>query len=874
MIDLLLRTIVKWLLSLRYRVRLIGMDKIAAKGVGGILFLPNHPALIDPVILFTYLHHTFRPHAIGDRDQVDRFIIRWFAKRLGVRTIGSMVTYGSAARDDIEQALDESAEGLKQGENLLLWPAGHACRCSLESLGGNSSVERIIRQHLDVRVVLIRTRGLWGSSFGWASGHAPNVGKVVGKGFFQILASGIFFTPRREITIEFYEPSNLPRAADRNTLNRLLEAYYNENALQAKYVPYTIWEGGVARAMPEPSLPKLAGDETAVPAATRQMVLEYMTKLTGVANPKDSDHLARDLGMDSLARTDMLLWLEKEFGFPQADSDAMQTVGDTMLAACGQFVYSKPVELKPISKRWFENTGNQKVVMPPGNTITEVFLWQAARNPSRVVIADQASGAKSFRDIITACLALKPLIEKLDGDCVGIMLPPSVGAEITYLATLFAGKTPVMVNWTLGQKNVVESLNSAGVQHVLTAEMLVKKLASQGTDFSAIHERFVFLESMGRSISKAGKFRAWFGGHFNWRPLYKAKVSKTAAILFTSGSETAPKAVPLTHINILTNLQDVLRVIAIREDDRLIGFLPPFHSFGLTGTMMVPACGAVPTVYHPNPMEAGLIGRLIEAYGVTMLIGTPTFLGGIMRASTKQQLSSLRLAVTGAEKCSEKIYAALKETCANAVVLEGYGVTECSPIISLNNENDPRPFTIGKVLPSLEYLLIDPDSGQALQLPATGMLLVRGSSVFGGYLNYSGASPFVEVQGKMWYRTSDLVSVDEQGVLTFKGRLKRFVKLGGEMISLPAIEAVLEKYLVSEKDEGPVLAVEARGSETCELVLFAIRDIDRETVNRYIRESGLSGLHNIRTVIRIEAIPTLGTGKTDYRALKAMLAKQ
>jgi long-chain-fatty-acid--[acyl-carrier-protein] ligase len=152
------------------------------------------------------------------------------------------------------------------------------------------------------------------------------------------------------------------------------------------------------------------------------------------------------------------------------------------------------------------------------------------------------------------------------------------------------------------------------------------------------------------------------------------------------------------------------------------------------------------------------------------------------------------------------------------------------------------------------------------------MLLVRGASVFGGYLNYTGASPFVEVQGKSWYRTGDLVSIDEQGVLTFKGRLKRFVKLGGEMISLPAIEAVLEKYLVSEKDEVPVLAVEARGGETPELVLFTIRDIDRETVNRYIRESGLSGLHNIRTVIKLDAIPVLGTGKTDYRALKQMVA--
>jgi long-chain-fatty-acid--[acyl-carrier-protein] ligase len=872
MIDLLLKTIVKLLLSLRYRVRLVGMENIAAKGKRGIVFFPNHPALIDPVTLYTYLHPVFDIHGIGDREQVERPIISWFAKRLGVRPIGSMATDGSAARNGIEQVLDESIAGLKNGENLILWPAGQIYRSSLENLRGNSSVERVLRQYPDARVVLVRTRGLWGSRFGWASGNAPQAGKVLGRGVFQLLASGIFFAPRREITIEFYEPSDLPRTADRNTLNRFLEAFYNENAQTASYVPYTIWERGGARAMPEPALAKLAGDETAVPAATRQMVREYLTKLSGVSNPKDSDHLARDLGLDSLARTDVLLWLEKEFGFPQADSDALQTVGDAMLAACGQFVYSKPVELKPIAKRWFENAGSEKVSMPAGSTITEIFLWQAARNPSKVVMADQASGARSFRDIITACLALKPHIEKLDGECVGIMLPPSVGAVITYLATLFAGKTPVMVNWTVGQKNVVESLNSVGVRRVLTAELLVKKLASQGNDLSVIGERFVFLESVGQSITKTAKLKALLGGHFNWRQLRRANISSTAAILFTSGSETVPKAVPLTHTNILTNLQDVLRVITIRENDRMIGFLPPFHSFGLTCTMMVPVCGAVPTVYHNNPMEAGLIGRLIEAYRVTMLIGTPTFLGGIVRASTKQQLSSLRLAVTGAEKCSEKIYAALKETCANAVVLEGYGVTECSPIISLNDENNPRAFTIGKVLPSLEYLLIDPDSGEVLQLPATGVLLVRGQSIFGGYRNFSGTTPFVEAQGKSWYRTGDLVSIDEQGILTFKGRLKRFVKLGGEMISLPAIEAVLEKYLASEKDEGPVLAVEARGGETPELVLFTIRDMDRETINRYIRESGLSGLHNIRTVLRLEAIPTLGTGKTDYRTLKQIIA--
>ncbi len=729
-----------------------------------------------------------------------------------------------------------------------------------------------MRRYSDVRVVLIRTRGLWGSCFGWASGHEPNVAKTLFKGVWSIIQSGIFFTPKREVTIEFYEPADLPRNADRNILNRFLEAYYNQNAPPAVHIPHSIWEKGGIITMPEPALPKPLDSEITIPPATRQMILDYISKLTGVSNPMESSHLARDLGMDSLARTDLILWLEKEFGFPQADTDTMETVGDVILAACGQFVYSKPVELKPVPRKWFAGTDEERVVMPPGEKITDIFLKKATSSPSKIILADQTSGTKSFRDIITACFVLKPIIEKFDGDNVGIMLPASVAANITYLAAMFSGKIPVMVNWTLGQRNIVESLDSVTVKRVITSQTLVKKLASQGTDLSMIKERFFFLESLGQSISKVAKLQAWFKSYLSWKSLYKAKVSHTAVILFTSGSETKPKAVPLTHANLIANLQDVLRIIKVYHNDRIIGFLPPFHSFGLTCTMLVPICGAVPTVYYPNPMEAGTIARLIETYRITMLIGTPTFLGGIVRVASKQQLASLRLAVTGAEKCSEKIYAALKENCANALILEGYGVTECSPIISLNDENDPKPFTIGKVFPSLEYILLNPDDGRVLKPPASGILCVRGPSIFNGYLNFNGPTPFVEINGKTWYNTGDLVNVDENGVLTFKGRLKRFVKLGGEMISLPAIEAVLEKYLVSEKDEGPVLAVEATAGEYPELVLFTTRSIDRETANRYLRESGLSGLHNIRTVIKLESIPVLGTGKTNYRALKAILA--
>jgi long-chain-fatty-acid--[acyl-carrier-protein] ligase len=872
MIDFLLRTITKWLLSLRYHVSIRGLEAVAAKGKKGILFLPNHPALIDPIILAAYLRTPFAPRALADKDQVDRFLIRWLARRTGVRIIPSMTKYGSAVRSEVEKVLDESIVGLKHGENLLLWPGGRAYRSYLEDLGGNSAVERILQQYPDIRIVLIRIKGLWGSGFSWASGHKPEVAKTLRRGFFSLLASGIFFAPRRRVTIEFYEPPNLPRTADRNTLNRFLEAYYNTDAQHNTYVPYTIWEKGGPVTLPEASPARLDGAQSSVPPATRQMVLNYLSNLTGISALQDSDHLARDLGMDSLARTDLTIWLEKEFSFLQADADAMHTVGDCVLAACGDFVYSGPVAMAPVSPRWFEDTGKRRLTIPPGASVPEVFLKQAVQSPSKIIVADQSSGEKSYRDLVIACLLLKPIIENLSGDCVGIMLPASVTADIFYLATLFAGKTPVMVNWTTGPRNLIESLNLANVEHVLTTKALIDKITSQGIDLSGVRDHFVFVEALARSISRLARFRAWLNGHINWTSLYNAKVSATAAIIFTSGSETLPKAVPLTHINVLANLRDVLSVVTIRETDRLIGILPPFHSFGLTGTMLLSLCGSVRTVYHPNPMDAGMGGRLIEAYRVTLLIGTPTLLNGIVRASAKEQLSSLRLAVTGAEKCSEKLYIAIKQRCSNAVVLEGYGVTECSPIISLNDENDPRPLTIGKVLPSLEYLLAESETGKPLIGAGTGILLVRGPSVFSGYLGPTSANPFVSAQDKQWYSTGDIVSVDKDGVLTFCARLKRFVKLGGEMISLPAIEAVLESCFANDTDKGPVLAVEATADENHpELVLFTTLDIDRETANRRIRQAGLSGLHNIRRVVKLNEIPILGTGKTDYRALKDKL---
>jgi long-chain-fatty-acid--[acyl-carrier-protein] ligase len=221
------------------------------------------------------------------------------------------------------------------------------------------------------------------------------------------------------------------------------------------------------------------------------------------------------------------------------------------------------------------------------------------------------------------------------------------------------------------------------------------------------------------------------------------------------------------------------------------------------------------------------------------------------------------------------VYDAVEKACPQLRVLEGYGVTECSPIVSCNPPERPRRGTIGEPFPSVEHAIVDPESGEPARPGERGMLLVRGPSVFGGYLRHDGPSPFVCHAGEQWYRTGDLVSEDADGVLTFCGRLRRFVKIAGEMIPLPAVEAALEAGLQpSGSADGPCLAVEATADlEHPELVLFTTLDVDRESANRLLREAGLSPLHNVRRVVRLDALPVLGTGKTDYIALKALLAE-
>jgi len=868
-----LALIARRLLALRYRVRVTGAAIAGNPGAPGILFMPNHPALIDPVIVLAHLHGKFGIRPLALEDQIDLPVIRELAELLGTLRVPVLSGLDEGGVKAVQRSLDLCIQALRLGENVLLYPAGRLMHHRLETLGGVSAAHRIISELPGIRVVLVRTTGLWGSCFGWALGSPPHLKDGLFGHLGGLLASAIFFAPKRHVEIELVEPDDLPRHGQRAELNSYLDRFYNHAAPPALYVPYSIWEKGGSRQIPEP---KLTAEQSAydAPAATRQIVMARLRDATGIDGLKDEQELARDLGLDSLALTDILLWLEREFAVSVPGVEAVRTVGDLVMAACGAAAAeSFDVQIRAPSAAWLQNQGDSRLQIPAGNSIQQVFLAQARRSPGRVIVADLQQGSRTYRDLITAIFALRSRVAALPGQYVGIMLPASVAADTLYFATLFAGKTPVMINWTAGARVVQLGLEMVGIQKILTAELLLRRLSSQGIDLGELKDRFVSLEKLTGTLRRAEKLAAAIRARLSWRGLARVTTTDTAVVLFTSGSESLPKAVPLTHLNLLTNIRDALSSFEILQSDRMLGLLPPFHSFGLMGTLLLPILAGVRVVHHPNPNEVSALAKIIEKYRVTLLLGTPTFVANIVRASAGADLASLRLCVTGAEKCPRETYDSLKSRCPNAVILEGYGITECSPVVAVTREDDVQPGTIGKPLPSVTALVLDLDTGQPAAPGRTGMLLLRGPSIFGGYLNYSGPSPFQTFRGESWYRTGDLVKADDQNRLTFIGRLKRFVKIGGEMVSLPAIEDVLMSAYARQDDKGAPLAVlPTADDQHPELVLFTIRPLDRAQVNKIIQEAGLSGLHNIRIVREISEIPVLGTGKTDYRALAQLLA--
>ena len=897
------------LLSLRYTVTVSGLETI--EGKGSILFLPNHPALIDPILVYA-LTAGKRPRPLADARQFDSAAGRLVARAMHPVLLPDAKRDGRGAKEKIQAGIDAIITGLRQGDSVLLYPSGQLYRSAKEHLGGNSGVATILNTLPEQRVVLVRTTGLWGSSFGYAgpetSGKAPVFGKALLRGAKAVLANLLLFTPRRPVHVEFYEPHNLPRTADKATLNRYLEAFYESASRPAVTYPRFFWQGRAPIALPEPGLGGGTLDTATIPAALRESVHALLRKQAGLEPDQvleDNQRLGADLGLDSLALMELALALEGLEGKTITWLEGLVTVGDCVQAA--QFGLQEAQAEGPLppalQKAWdgFVDASRPLAVPEGANTIAHAFLHNVRRTPKAALMADRQT-LRTHRQVLIGAMALAESFRRLPGQRVGLMLPAVPAVLPVWLALQLAGKTPVMLNWTVGQSNLAHCCQVAGIEHAISATQFTARLHSQGLALESLPVQWVLLEDVARTLGWKEKLRAAFKA-YTTKTLPHGTIPDIAAVLFTSGSESLPKAVPLSHSNLLTNARDLIGVLKVQADDSVLAMLPPFHSFGLMVNIVLPLALGLRAAFYPNPTEAGPLLAMLRDFGLSLLASPPTFLSAILDMADKtgqaQQaeaplpaslpqnatepashvLGKLRYAFVGAEKCPERVYTAFARLCPQASLCEGYGITECSPVVSVNVPGHVVPGSIGKLLPSVQAALVQENNGHItgpVKQGETGMLLVRGPSIFGGYLG-TAPNPFVEHQGQSWYRTGDLVSIDAHNILFFRGRLKRFVKVGGEMISLPQMETVLLEAFSHREDapqEGPALAVEAVAEDLGgEIVLFTPMPITTQEANAALRRSGLSGLYAVKRVVQVASIPLLGTGKTNYRELKALLAE-
>jgi long-chain-fatty-acid--[acyl-carrier-protein] ligase len=715
---------------------------------------------------------------------------------------------------------------------------------------------------------------VWGSTFSYArTGKAPHLGRCLLRGLGLLLANLVFFAPRRRVTmtVELAESRQLV-GLTREQLNRHLEVWYNnkEGPEQPTFVPSHFLFG--ARHFQFPNLGAAETfDADQIKAATRAAVNEMVEERLGrpmAEEERQAQTLLEQIGLDSLARMEVALAIEDRFGFR---SDRVpETLGELWALAEG-LLRSPTGARTPVAPLWDRPSSDQRPHEVLAETLAEAYVQRALRQLDDPAVADDLSGVLNYRRLLVATTLLARKFRELPGEAIGVMLPASVAADVAFFGLHLAGKLPAVLNWTTGPANLAHAVKVLGTTRVITSRRLIDRLGIEvaGADY-------VFMEDLRPQISKFEALRTLLATYLAPRSFLRGlpapDVDDPAVVLFTSGSESAPKAVPLSHRNLVTNVRAAVAALQTIRSDRLLGFLPPFHSFGLTGNMIVSVVAGIPAVHFPDPTNAAGLVQTVARYRATLLVTTPTFLSYMFSLATADDLRSLRVIITGAEKCPEALFAKAAELAPGAMVLEGYGITECSPIVSGNRPDRSKRGTVGPPIDGVEVRVVDPESYQPLPANTTGMLLVSGPSIFRGYLAYEGKEPFVEMEGKRWYVTGDLVEIDDEGFIHFQGRLKRFLKAGGEMISLPALEEPFLR-LYPPTENGPEVAVE--GIETPSgrrIALFATQDITLRQANAILAEAGFRGVMRLDETVRLDAIPVLGTGKTDYKVLRKMLA--
>ncbi len=509
-------------------------------------------------------------------------------------------------------------------------------------------------------------------------------------------------------------------------------------------------------------------------------------------------------------------------------------------------------------------------------TLPRAFIRTAHSSPLRFAMGDKRRARMSWgMALLSAILLARRLRSTWAGqEMVGILLPPSVPGALVNFAAVLSGKIPVNLNYTSSNETLDSCAKQCNLETVITTKLLLEKIPLK------VPAKTILLEEVAaapRALEKIVALLLWFlPGYWLERNLSRAKPRKLddlASVIFSSGSTGEPKGVMLTHYNIASNIEQMGQTFMLDRKDVLLGVLPFFHSFGFTVTLWLPAVLGCGVAYHPSPLDLSAISELVRDYRVTFLLATPTFLQAYVRRCSPEDFGSLQFVVVGAEKLPDRLALAFEDRF-GIRPLEGYGATECSPVVAVNTRDFRAPGFrqvgakrghIGHPLPGISVQIVDPETRKRLPVGTAGLLLVRGPNVMKGYLGKPEKTAEVLQDG--WYVTGDIATEDEDGFLTITDRLSRFSKIGGEMVPHIKVEEKLHELAGATEQKFVVTGVpDGKKGERLAVLHTLTPDELRALLDR-MPELGLPNLWTPRAnqFFHIDELPHLGSGKLDLR---------
>jgi len=507
------------------------------------------------------------------------------------------------------------------------------------------------------------------------------------------------------------------------------------------------------------------------------------------------------------------------------------------------------------------------LVYRPERTRSNLFtgLLRAAREfgPDKPVLVDGDERILTYKEIIRAAFGLGSALKKgtKRGESVGVMLPTGAGAVIGFFALTAYGRVPAMLNFTAGSKNLKAAMRAAKVKRLITAHKFVELggLEDLISELSKSVE-IIYLEDVREKLSIGDKLSAIAGPILPTFVGAALSHKQPGVILFTSGTEGEPKGVVLSHENVMANVEQVRAHIGLSPDtDIVFNPLPTFHCFGLTVGALLPLIAGIKVIFHPSPLQPKEIVRRIRESGATILLATDTFISQYARTGADGDMDSIRLAVCGAERVKDETRDYVRRKF-NIEILEGYGATEASPVVAANQWENNRPGTVGRLMAGMESKLV-PVEG----MPEGGRLHIRGPNIMMGYLRPSNPG-VIEKLYDGWHDTGDIVDIDAEGFIRILGRVKRFAKIGGEMVSLAVVENCAAAVWPDHMHAAVTLPDPKKGEQV--VLLSEAPEASRGPILTWAQSHGVPEISVPRRVFKVGQIPVLGTGKVDYGAVR------